>query len=92
MPRQAIMFPRRDRRRTSPISGGIFNDGKLTFFEGAAGVLNQSNGRVKDLRDFVGSISPTSRSRSAATRGRRTRRSSTSRTASITTASCSAAT
>jgi hypothetical protein len=38
----------------SVVSGGIFNDGKLTFFEGAAGVLNQSNGRVKDLRDFVG--------------------------------------
>lgn len=35
-------------------TGGMFSDGKLTFFEGAAGVLNQSNGRVKDLRDFTG--------------------------------------
>jgi hypothetical protein len=38
----------------SLVSGGIFSDGKLTFFEGASGVLNQSNGRVKDLRDFTG--------------------------------------
>jgi hypothetical protein len=33
-------------------TGGIFSDGKLTFFEGSP--LNQSNGRCKDLKDFRG--------------------------------------
>lgn len=33
-------------------TGGLFSDGKLTFFEGSP--LNQSNGRVKDLKDFRG--------------------------------------
>lgn len=33
-------------------SGGIFSDGKLVFFEGSP--LNQSNGRVKDLKNFAG--------------------------------------
>lgn len=33
-------------------TGGIFSDGKLQFFEGSP--LNQSNGRVKNLRDFRG--------------------------------------
>lgn len=33
-------------------TGGVFSDGKLQFFEGAP--LNQSNARVKDLKDFQG--------------------------------------
>lgn len=33
-------------------TGGTFSDGKLQFFEGSP--LNQSNGRVKDLKDFRG--------------------------------------
>lgn len=33
-------------------SGGTFSDGKLVFFEGSP--LNQSNGRVKDLKNFSG--------------------------------------
>lgn len=33
-------------------SGGLFNDGKLTFFEGTP--LNQSNARCKNLSDFKG--------------------------------------
>lgn len=33
-------------------TGGVFNDGKYTFFEGNP--LNQSNARCKDLKDFKG--------------------------------------
>lgn len=33
-------------------TGGLFSDGKYTFYEGSP--LNQSNGRVKDLKDFRG--------------------------------------
>jgi len=35
-------------------TGGLFSDGKLTFFEGSSSQVNQSNGRVKDLKGFRG--------------------------------------